>query len=62
VAAALIYIFPRDAQAFQDLAQQAGEARSWAGINFRNDVVMGTALGRKVGDKVVERAKTDSSA
>jgi hypothetical protein len=60
-ATALAYLFPRDAQSEQDLAQQAAETRIWAGIHFRSDVIAGTTLGRKVGDKVVERAKADGS-
>lgn len=57
----LAYLFPRDAQALEDLAKQAGESRIWAGIHFRSDVIAGTTLGRAVAQKVIERAKSDGS-
>ncbi len=60
-AAALAYLFPRDAQALNALADAAGESRIWAGIHFRSDVNAGLALGRAVAAKVAERAKSDGA-
>jgi len=41
------------------LAQEFGESRLWAGIHFRSDIESGFAIGRGVGQKVIERAKAD---
>lgn len=57
----LAYLFPRDAEGLKAMGAQAGESRIWAGIHFRTDVVVGTALGQKVSQKVIERAKADGS-
>jgi hypothetical protein len=32
------YLFPRDAQALNALAEEAGQSRIWAGIHFLTDV------------------------
>jgi PAP2 superfamily len=60
-AAALSYLFPRDAQTLNALADEAGQSRVWAGIHFPTDVRVGLALGRSVGQKVIERAQNDGA-
>ena len=60
-AAAIAYLFPRDAQAINALADQAGESRIWAGIHYRSDVVVGLGLGRAVAQRVIDLAKRDGS-
>jgi len=57
----LAYLFPRDATMLNGLAEEAGEARIWAGIHFRTDVTAGLKLGRQVGQLVIDRAKSDGS-
>ena len=37
-------------------AAEAVESRLWSGIHFRSDIEVGLAMGRKVGDLVIERA------
>ena len=59
--AILAYLFPRDAEALNAMADQAAESRIWAGIHFRTDVVTGLALGRRVAQKVIERAQSDGA-
>jgi hypothetical protein len=51
----------RDAEALNAMADQAAESRIWAGIHFRTDVVTGLALGRRVAQKVIERAQSDGA-
>lgn len=51
-AAILQRLFPRDRQAIDDLARQAGEARLWAGIHFRSDIDAGRAIGETVAERV----------
>lgn len=60
-AAAVAYLFPRDAQTLNALADEAAESRIWAGIHFRSDVVAGLALGRAVAQKVIDVARRDGS-
>src|SRR5258707_15786747 len=57
----LAYLFPSDAQAFRDLADEAGRASLTAGINYPSDVISGLQLGRAVGAKVVALAQNDGS-
>ena len=59
--AVLGYIYPDDAVALNDLAQQAGQTRVLAGVQFPSDVAAGFALGRAVAAKAIERAKSDGS-
>jgi membrane-associated phospholipid phosphatase len=59
--AILAYVFPDDAQIFNDLAQTAAHSRVLAGVSFPSDVEAGLALGRAVAAKVIERAKADGS-
>jgi len=60
-AAVLASFFPNEAQSFQDMADQAGRSRVLAGVQYPSDVEAGVALGRKVADQVIARAKTDGS-
>ena len=55
----MAYFFPLEAAYFDGLAKQFGESRLWAGIHFRSDIDAGYAIGRAVGQKVIERAKAD---
>ena len=57
----LSYIYPTEAKRFEDLAEQAGQSRLIAGVNFPSDVKAGLELGRKVAAAVIARAKTDNS-
>jgi membrane-associated phospholipid phosphatase len=60
-AAALGYLFPRDADYFTAQAQEAGFSRLSAGIHFRSDIEAGLEIGRAVGQRVIEWAKNDGS-
>jgi membrane-associated phospholipid phosphatase len=54
-------LFPRDAEYFGSLAQEAGEARIMAGIHYRSDCEAGLTMGRQVAEVVWARARTDAS-
>jgi len=58
-AGALAYLFPRDAETLNALADEAGQSRIWAGIHFPTDVRVGLALGRSVAQKVIDIAQAD---
>jgi hypothetical protein len=53
------YLFPYAADGFAAMADQAGEARIWAGLHFRNDVNVGSQLGRQVAAKAISVVKGD---
>lgn len=57
----LAYLFPADAAEVTGMAKEASESRVWAGIHFRTDIVVGTDVGHKVGNAVIEYAKADGS-
>jgi len=57
----MAYFFPLEAAYFDGLAKQFGESRLWAGIHFRSDIDAGYAIGRAVGQKVIERAKAEGA-
>jgi membrane-associated phospholipid phosphatase len=55
------YIWPKDAERFAALAEQAAQSRVAAGVQYPSDTKAGLELGRAVGARVVEYAKTDGS-
>jgi len=58
----LAYLFPDSPAAFQEKAEQAGQAFVLAGVQYPSDVEAGLELGRQVAALVIERAKQDGSA
>ena len=57
----MAYLFPRDADSLTAMAEEAGEARIWAGIHYRTDIKVGLELGQMVADKVIQFAMNDGS-
>ncbi len=57
----LAYLFPRDAEAFRQLATESGDSRVWAGIHFRTDLNAATTMSKQVAGVIIERAKNDGS-
>ena len=57
--AVLAHLFPADAAALTAQGDEAGMSRLWAGIHFRSDIETGLALGRAVGEMVIQRAQGD---
>ena len=60
-ATVLAYLLPAEAQSFQTMAEEAGWSRVLAGLQYPSDYRAGLALGRAVGEKVIEKAKADGS-
>jgi hypothetical protein len=60
-ATVLGYLFPDDAQALADLADEAARSRVEAGVVHPSDTEAGLDLGRQVGELVVAYAQTDGS-
>lgn len=61
-AAVLSYLFPDQAAALRQAAQQVADSRVFAGVAFPSDVMGGMDLGNQVGQAVIARAGADGSA
>lgn len=57
----LAYLFPEEKDFFTAKAEEAAQSRLQAGVHYPSDVAAGLALGRSVGEKVIEWAKADGS-
>jgi membrane-associated phospholipid phosphatase len=60
-AAMLTYLFPNDASSLTAMAQEAGQTRLLAGLNYRSDVAAGLALGQAVAQQAITRAASDGA-
>jgi membrane-associated phospholipid phosphatase len=60
-AGVLSYLFPANAQSFDDMAIAAAQSRIDAGVQYQSDVDAGLALGRQVASKVIAWAQADGS-
>jgi membrane-associated phospholipid phosphatase len=60
-ATVLAYFLPTEAQSFQTMAEQAGWSRVLAGLQYPGDYYAGLALGQKVAEQVIAKAKADGS-
>jgi membrane-associated phospholipid phosphatase len=60
-ATVLAYFLPGEAQALQSMAEQAGWSRVQAGLQYPSDYEAGLALGKKVAEQVIAKAKLDGS-
>lgn len=49
----LSYYFPEDAQRWEELADEAGKSRVWAGVHFPIDDEIGRKMGRLIGCEIV---------
>ena len=61
-ASVLAYFLPAEAQSFQTMAEQAAWSRVLAGLQYPSDYYAGLALGQKVAEQVIAKAKADGSA
>jgi PAP2 superfamily len=61
-ATVLARAFPQDRDRLLALGKEAAEARVWAGIHYRFDIDAGQEIGRKVGERTLERAFTAGTA
>ena len=60
-AAVLAYFLPTEATSFQRMAEQAGWSRVQAGLQYPSDYDAGLALGRRVAEQVIAKARADGS-
>ena len=57
----LAALLPNEAQSFRELADQAGRSRVRAGVQYPSDVDAGKALGQKVAEQIIARARADGA-
>ena len=57
----LAHLFPERAGQFRAKAEEAGRSRIYGGIHFASDNVEGLRLGRQIGRRAVERARSDGA-
>jgi hypothetical protein len=55
------YLFPTEADAFREKAREAGSSRIWGGIHFRSDINASEEMGRKIGVKLLDWARSDGA-
>jgi membrane-associated phospholipid phosphatase len=61
-ATVLAYFLPAEAASFQTMADEAGWSRVRAGLQYPSDYNAGLALGRRIGQAVIDKALTDGSS
>ncbi|MCI0596184.1 MAG: vanadium-dependent haloperoxidase [candidate division Zixibacteria bacterium] len=54
-------LFPEEAAFFQAEAEEAALSRFWGGIHFHKDDNEGLVVGKKIGEKVVARMRSDGA-
>jgi membrane-associated phospholipid phosphatase len=57
----LAYLFPRDARLWHDRAEEAARSRVYGGIHYPMDGEVGLRMGRRIGERVVQRAERDGA-
>jgi membrane-associated phospholipid phosphatase len=60
-AAVMSYLVPAEATHFQNLAEEAGKSRLYAGVEYPSDYLAGFELGRRVAEQVIAKARADGS-
>jgi len=60
-ATVLAYLFPAEATHLQQYAAACAESRFEGGIHFRTDNEVGLAMGRKIAEAVIQRARADGA-
>lgn len=59
--AILSYLYPDNAQQYQDLADESVRSRLLAGVEYPSDIEAGLVLGRAVAEQAIARAMADGS-
>ncbi len=60
-AAVMAYLVPAEAAYFENLAEEAGKSRLYAGVEYPSDYAAGLELGRRVAAQVIAKARADGS-
>lgn len=57
----MAYLVPAEAAHFRSMAEEAGRSRLYAGAEYPSDYFAGMALGRRVAEQVIAKARMDGS-
>lgn len=57
----LSHVVPDRASAYMEMAQEASLSRLYGAIHYRSDIEVGMTMGKTIGNKAVDRAKTDGA-
>lgn len=60
-AAVLAYLVPAEKAYFEELAEQAGKSRLYAGVEYPSDYAAGMELGRRIAEQVIAKARADGA-
>jgi membrane-associated phospholipid phosphatase len=60
-ATVMAYLVPAEAAYFNNLAEEAGKSRLYAGVEYPSDYAAGLQLGRRVAEEVIAKARQDGS-
>jgi membrane-associated phospholipid phosphatase len=60
-ATVMAYLAPAEAASFHAMAEEAGRSRLYAGVEYPSDYHAGMALGRRVAEQVIAKARMDGS-
>jgi membrane-associated phospholipid phosphatase len=60
-ATVLSYVNAAATQGYMAMADEASKSRLYGAIHYRSDIETGMEMGKKIGDKAVQRAKTDGA-
>jgi len=57
----MAFLIPAEAAYFENLAEEAGKSRLYAGVEYPSDYFAGLELGRRVAAQVIAKIRTDGS-
>jgi membrane-associated phospholipid phosphatase len=60
-ATVMAYLVPSQAEWFQNMAEEAGKSRLYAGVEYPSDYHAGMELGRRVAEQVIAKARMDGA-
>jgi membrane-associated phospholipid phosphatase len=57
----LSHVVPSEASKYMSMADEASKSRLWGALHYRSDIEVGMTMGLAIGQKAVDRAKTDGA-
>ena len=57
----LSHVVPSEASKYTALADEASKSRLWGALHYRSDIEVGMSMGIAIGQKAIQRAKTDGA-
>ena len=57
----LSHVVPDQASKYMSMADEASKSRLWGALHYRSDIEVGMTMGLAIGQKAIDRAKTDGA-